>query len=1050
MDPATAIGLASSIIAFVEFSYKLVVSINQIANDGSTTQNGNVEVVVDDLVKVTNGLDQELIGTSAHEIALRELASKCKTLSGELQSLLKGLRPQKDSKWENIAAALRSMHKKGEITEKLSVLAEYRSEISVRLLSLLNERQTTILVEVNSLGGRIEENHSNIFGLLTTLQNEVRGVIDSQAQAQNTSDLTEEERSPLQKIQEVLNTLLKPSQKSSPEMRVLRQLYFQSMYSREDSVRDAESDTFKWILDDDDWYRVDEDNQWGTWWKEKIDNMRSLRLQTRTTFIEWLSAGNQIFHMSGKPGSGKSTLMKLLANHRRTQEELKIWSGDKRLVFAQFFAWSSGDDMQKSLHGLLRSILFAVLKQCTDLIPQVFPDAYHTFSTTQYEPHIDEPFFRFPFLIVALRKLVKSLTNRGYRFCFIIDGLAEFKDDIAHDLSHEDLAGILTSWAENDDVKLLVSSRPYGEFMSAFSDELRIKLHELTMLDIMRFGREMFEKHKSFHCVKDCYVVLTETVAMNSAGVFLWARLAIRKLLRAIPAIQDAKKLKKLLDATPQDINALYESLLQSIDSAYQERVFKMLWLVGKTGRCKVVSFTWVDELLTPDSDFPIKHQIGTYSDTEMERRIQEAELLVLQTKGLLEITTENSLEAPGEYIHFFHRTVADFVNQSEHIRIFSARYPELSRKKLKIKMNLAEMWFLEPTKTSNYIFDLHDELMDRPNSGEGWEKNDEERHAWLDAVEMVVQFHDGNGANYGRAVTNNPGGTDFRYSGERHSHLHWLAGHVNDWKYIWRKIRDRPDVVRANGQLSLLLSAAVSHNRSPNLSHFFEIGASPNDLVKLYRWEDDSDDGSEDYASIWMIFCAFFAFFEIEFRWLLDLRTIYRDRLVDFLNTGEVDPNVFFVLGLRGEYEDLADDGGTHIISLEDMTKQIEPDDIELWDRLFSRSTGNAFRKLRRTWNSLAVQGIHGILHSLWTYATKQWTLAGLVTAWSDMVTPKPKPDQLLLQNKYLPFRVRMDPGIPPKGYSEKEKGEYGFHIHSVIIGDVKILASKIRVRIW
>ena len=84
---------------------------------------------------------------------------------------------------------------------------------------------------------------------------------------------------------------------------------------------------------------------------------RLLRSQTRSTFLTWLRNGNQVFHISGKAGSGKSTLMKLLLDHPRTREELKRWAGEKQLVFAHFFFWRSGDKLQRSLEGLYRSIL---------------------------------------------------------------------------------------------------------------------------------------------------------------------------------------------------------------------------------------------------------------------------------------------------------------------------------------------------------------------------------------------------------------------------------------------------------------------------------------------------------------------------------------------------------------------------------------------------------------------------------------------------------------------------------------------------------------------
>jgi hypothetical protein len=55
------------------------------------------------------------------------------------------------------------------------------------------------------------------------------------------------------------------------------------------------------------------------------------------------------------------------------RQEPEHWAGDKKLVLAYFFFWSSGDRLQMSLEGLYQSLLFETLKQCPELIPKIFP-----------------------------------------------------------------------------------------------------------------------------------------------------------------------------------------------------------------------------------------------------------------------------------------------------------------------------------------------------------------------------------------------------------------------------------------------------------------------------------------------------------------------------------------------------------------------------------------------------------------------------------------------------------------------------------------------------
>jgi len=53
----------------------------------------------------------------------------------------------------------------------------------------------------------------------------------------------------------------------------------------------------------------------------------------REPFLHWLSAGNGVFHIAGKLGSGKSTLMKFLCDHERTTAELQKWAGTQSLFY---------------------------------------------------------------------------------------------------------------------------------------------------------------------------------------------------------------------------------------------------------------------------------------------------------------------------------------------------------------------------------------------------------------------------------------------------------------------------------------------------------------------------------------------------------------------------------------------------------------------------------------------------------------------------------------------------------------------------------------------
>lgn len=95
------------------------------------------------------------------------------------------------------------------------------------------------------------------------------------------------------------------------QSRFLTGLEFAELHNRYEDVHESHSNTFQWLFDN--------------------KNAPSPRDETQhlagEKWIHWLSSDAGIFHISGKMGSGKSTLMKFLYKYRRTKTELQKWAG---------------------------------------------------------------------------------------------------------------------------------------------------------------------------------------------------------------------------------------------------------------------------------------------------------------------------------------------------------------------------------------------------------------------------------------------------------------------------------------------------------------------------------------------------------------------------------------------------------------------------------------------------------------------------------------------------------------------------------------------------
>lgn len=118
---------------------------------------------------------------------------------------------------------------------------------------------------------------------------------------------------------------------------LIRGLSFSEMHDRQESIHDNFEGTFKWIYHPP----RDVDRPWDS-------------------FTTWLTMGHGIYWITGKAGSGKSTLMRMLHQNERTVDLLRIWCSNLPLVTASFFFWNSGSKIQMSQDGLLRSVLLQI------------------------------------------------------------------------------------------------------------------------------------------------------------------------------------------------------------------------------------------------------------------------------------------------------------------------------------------------------------------------------------------------------------------------------------------------------------------------------------------------------------------------------------------------------------------------------------------------------------------------------------------------------------------------------------------------------------------
>jgi hypothetical protein len=136
------------------------------------------------------------------------------------------------------------------------------------------------------------------------------------------------------------------------EEMLLESLRFTTMMDRFDDVESAHQKTYELI------FKTPDTNPKSSTWSD---------------FPRWLTEGDGTYWINGKAASGESTIMRYICDNIRTSTLLEQWTHPEPVTIATHFFWSSGTPKQRSYIGLLRALIFKILRQRRDLIPEVFP-----------------------------------------------------------------------------------------------------------------------------------------------------------------------------------------------------------------------------------------------------------------------------------------------------------------------------------------------------------------------------------------------------------------------------------------------------------------------------------------------------------------------------------------------------------------------------------------------------------------------------------------------------------------------------------------------------
>ncbi|KAK4210400.1 hypothetical protein QBC37DRAFT_403470 [Rhypophila decipiens] len=337
---------------------------------------------------------------------------------------------------------------------------------------------------------------------------------------------------------------------------------------RMEEVHEAADETFGWILE--------------------VAADTSLGDSDEINFAKWLKNGLGVFHVTGKPGSGKSTLMKYIVDDPRTSGLLAHWAGVKKLVISKFFLWRLGSREQKSFRGLTKGLLYSAVRSAPELIEFLFPQYWDPPGVISKSARMRVEFdITERDVTTAFSRLVGGMPEIADRFqiCFFIDGLDEF--DEHQGVSFLQLRRNILQWtsALPESLKICVTSRQWPVFEGmASSESHKMSLHDLTQNDISKLVTNTLNNHENFQKLQTtdpigCQMLINEVVN-DAEGVFLWVTLILRSLEDGLSNNDPLSLLQSRVATTPQQLNEFFETIINSIDTEHRRSAYFLFAII--------------------------------------------------------------------------------------------------------------------------------------------------------------------------------------------------------------------------------------------------------------------------------------------------------------------------------------------------------------------------------------------------------------------------------------------------------------------------------------
>jgi len=695
LEALGALGLACNVFQAVSFAREVGTVARGILETGETPASAkslanslsNLTAITRDIESFTRSTSRSLgsIDTRLLEIA-QDCSKTALELKAEIDKSSAATSSAKGHRLKSIRAAIGSVvRSRSKTVERLEKrLQTHQNTLEAQLLVNICSKadaaklcQQDEFKKVDSMlrdfVRKLSEGETSMEALLNQQSESLKQHVTTKTAAITTAigDLTVESNKAAKELDGTITNINLLAAQEKKRERLLASLKYSTMNSRRNQIVDPHAETFEWIFtgpqesdgDSEDDGSVDGDGS------EDLDTWydRSLVMDASARFCGWLQDPAQpVFWISGKPGSGKSTLVKFLADDPRTRTGLTSGPEPRDVVILSHFIWSAGQPIESSAKGMLCSLIRQFLEENDEMSDKVLGEFPKTKGKDTCSDWSEK----------ELRSvLVFLLGNSTKLFCVFIDGL----DEISASDGQSKLLELIGEIRSAPRIKMCVSSRPEPILQKHLGRFPMFRMQDLVHADIFKFTSGILRKRlidSSIDLGATQYRELICRICWIAEGVFLWVALAVRSLVVGLEKGDGMEELEQRLGLMPLELRDLYRAMWDRLGTEkqiYQQDAatyFNLLLLHQSEGTTdewgNEIRCTPLQLLLATDSNLADRALMVTsqHLPPEDELRVRSNEMahrLNTRCLGFLDISTwEESSHSMG--IKFIHRSAKEFL----------------------------------------------------------------------------------------------------------------------------------------------------------------------------------------------------------------------------------------------------------------------------------------------------------------------------------------------------------------------------------------------------